>query len=433
MQNRSCMRILSSFITALIFVIIAGFANAEILSLGGSRVEVVNGTISDQDAKRVIRQFQTRYQRQEFEDRDLEKLIKRYNGPHLPNAQFLLGKMKFMKKSYKDSYNIFLRLVEQYPDNKLVTSGEVAEALEKATMKLMQVVEDKRQSYLSELDTLVKFGVLHRYVDGKFPKGFEKFMNKPYTREAKLNLPKAPVGGWYFLGKATKYSRSSSCTCCATFKNSKGTYQKREFPEDSKGRYGYEDVFYSYKDQQQAELAMMFPVFYSLFTTTTLPEAKYAIRSKLLQKEKLAQTARYILEPDVQGVQTFTTGFYVYNWKTLIKYSDKIDFRWKYDDSKCKEDLEDKIDWFQEQSRRNLQFLGMNIEFRIRNLDSLQVWRKRITNRLDGINVKFPGKAPTARVKFPSLSAVVKAKHGSVYDWVGLTKNTKTARSGGLI
>jgi len=179
---------------------------AETLDLGGKRIELVNGTITNRDAKIVFTKYRSLYKRGKYYDAKsiMDKFIRYYKGRRLPEAYFLHAKAEYMYGNIEKAYSDFLNLYDTYPDSKIVKKGLLAKTIKKAIKKMekkfLETLKINKPQY-PYLDKILKYNALHYYISGKYV-NIDKLLSKPLFKKKLLftqdNLPWATYDDFGF-------------------------------------------------------------------------------------------------------------------------------------------------------------------------------------------------------------------------------------------
>ena len=159
---------------------------AETLDLDGKRIELVNGTITNRDAKIVFTKYHSLYKRGKYYDAKsiMDKFIRYYKGNKLPEAYFFLAKAKYMNGDIEGAYRDFLNLYDTYPNSRIVKKGMLKKVLAKICNKNLNKIKsfDDISNGLPIFDNTIKYIVLYSHItnNNKFKKEFEKLLkSKP--------------------------------------------------------------------------------------------------------------------------------------------------------------------------------------------------------------------------------------------------------------
>lgn len=184
------------FVAALSLTVLPSAPGAELLDLGGQRVELVDGEVSDEVAEHVLEYSENLYGRGAYGDgrNILTKLIRYYRGPWLSEAYFLRGKMHYMagERFHIDSpgdsghaYGDFLQVYDNHRQSTVVTTGELASTVRRATLRLMEALKESgNRSVRVHLPRLVHFAALYRYITGTTISEVDEYLELDYSREA---------------------------------------------------------------------------------------------------------------------------------------------------------------------------------------------------------------------------------------------------------
>lgn len=157
-----------------------GDCKADWLELGGTRVELVDGNVTDATANDVLVYSRNLYDRGDYHQAEkyLAKLIEKYNGTELADAHFLQGKANFMAGSSDSnperiewSYDSFLMLFDGFRSSSVVVDGRLQETLFKAIERLIRLARLSVDECCDSIDFrfvdhLVMFYELWKYVSG---------------------------------------------------------------------------------------------------------------------------------------------------------------------------------------------------------------------------------------------------------------------------
>jgi len=177
-------------ISILIILLISySYSMADIIDIGGKRIEIVDGKLSDKLAEEVLVYSKNLYDRGSYrESIDVcSKMISKYRGKYLCDFYFLRAKNYFMYYEFDKSFKDFLFVYEAFPNCNIIKSNTLSKTIEKVNLRLLNKLKEtyKLDRYL---DPLVKFHALYQYITGKTLKEVDDFLSKDSVKTTKYDI-----------------------------------------------------------------------------------------------------------------------------------------------------------------------------------------------------------------------------------------------------
>lgn len=423
---------------AILFVL--GFAmngHCQIKLSGDFEVKVVDGNIDDVQALKALRYLKNVYKRNTSVSSNAQKILKYHHGKYEGHLKFLLGKSYFMdavrhkgkKKSYwnlkegwdhrgvskfkdswsytseivpvssilENSYKTFLNFYDEFRDHELVKNKTLRTTIERLIPKLLthEAFElGTRKSYV-QLDNLLRFGALYTYITGEENQAINKYINQAYSAGS-ISIDYSAFGNKYrqFTG-ISRYGRKKTY-------NYKGYYIASRYEK----QWG--------KPKQDIRLRNTAGIIFQVLISNALhKEFKYFEDPKIARIDPHTSYdgeehyVRIVELPKLSSLTYFPT-MNVNIDGNAMRLSGLNDYL-KDNNSP----LDFKI-YYKNKNHGNQYLLDGKFDGTCKVEKVVE-----FNGAVSAIPLKF------GEISFPNIRLIdlIKAKHGSVYDWVGILNN----------
>jgi hypothetical protein len=385
------------FVSIILFFLGATNCYAELLDLGGKKVELIDGNVTDDIAKQVISFSDNLYGRGAYrKSRDLlTKLIRYYRGSLLPEAYYLRGKTYFMDKSWTSSYTYsfidFVKVYDGFRNSNVVTSKKLQNTAKKAAESLLaELKSSDNRLIVSKLDPMIRYTALYKYITGNSIDSVESYLDRTYQRRAFIADSEFVVSAKNIRETIKQPSKVDS-------NGVTGWGWGSSLPVSE----GYEyfallsETGFRKLPKKKPETLVLYCLQNHLAYKTAEPELHYLIRGSGLPSEEKctfrAPGGRYLTNLD-QFSSPYKSKYGVWSfipWEGMDTSKSRPNYQ-----IKNKYDGEVVID--------------------LKDTEHLRVYGYQIK---DGWNRNYSFTA-----QFPSVRELVTEKHGSVYDWLELKR-----------